>query len=252
MDMSPRSPGSQVAVAAHPPARIRIVDPDPSALEAVRHMLVAREYAVDAFLRADAFLASHDPVAHGCVILDAGVAGPTDPKLLQALAAHDDHVPVIIVARHVDVPTAVGLVRNGAFDVLTKPIDDAALARSVGDALEEDRDLWWSRAQHAAHERRLATLTRREREVLDHVMCGRLNKQIAWDLGTTEKTVKVHRGRIMEKMQVRTAVELARLVERTLASSEIHSLPVDANDRRDRPRERTSAPTDDARLGTVD
>jgi FixJ family two-component response regulator len=105
--------------------------------------------------------------------------------------------------------------RRGAFDFLTKPVDDAVLFAAVSRALQHDAEVLSALAQREATESRLATLTAREREVLSHVIAGRLNKQIAADLGTAEKTIKVHRARGMEKMHVRSVAELVRIMERT-------------------------------------
>jgi len=229
MDPSRLSLVSQIgAVAQLPPPRIYLCDSDPFVLGAMRHVLTARGYAFDAFPHVDALLAAYDPLAHGCVIIEAATMGAAGPHLRQG----NPHKPIIVTTSDAALSTAVHLMRNGAFDVLARPIDDAALVAAVAAALEEDEALARPRAQRAANEGRLATLTRREHEVLRHLMLGRLNKQIASDLGTALKTVKVHRGRVMQKMNVRTIVELTRLMERTFPHYELVATKADSAGRR--------------------
>jgi FixJ family two-component response regulator len=121
---------------------------------------------------------------------------------------------VIFLTGHADVLMCANAMKHGAFDFLTKPVDDTVLLAAVAHALQRDAALRKVRAERAKTESRVATLTAREREVLRHVIAGRLNKQIAAELGTAEKTIKVHRARGMEKMQVRSVAELVRIVER--------------------------------------
>ena len=229
MDLSRLSLVTQTgAVDPLPPPRIFVCDPDASVLGAVRHLLAGRGYAVHAFQHADALVAAHDPIAHGCLIVDAATMAAAGPQLRQG----NPHKPIVVTTPDAALSTAVHQMRNGAFDVLARPIDDAALVAAVAAALEEDRALARPRAQRAANERRLATLTRREHEVLRHLMLGRLNKQIAAELGTSLKTVKVHRGRVMQKMNVRTVVELTRLMERTFPHFELVLTKADSTGRR--------------------
>ena len=216
------------AVANLPPARIYVCDPDPSRLGAMRHLLASRGHAVHAFQNEESFVAEHDPVAHGCVIVDATTLAAAGPQLRQG----SPHKPIIVSTPDATLSSAVQQMRSGAFDVLVRPIDDAALVAAVEAALEEDRTLVRRRAQHAVNERRLATLTRREHEVLRLMMCGLLNKQIASNLGTALKTVKVHRGRVMQKMNVRTIVDLTRLMERTFPHFEVVATNTDSAGRR--------------------
>jgi FixJ family two-component response regulator len=123
-------------------------------------------------------------------------------------------MPIIFLTGCADVPLCASAMRNGAIDFLTKPVDEDKLVRAITTALEHDAVRRRARDHQEMTESRLSSLTPREREVLDHVMNGRLNKQIASDLGTAEKTVKVHRARAMEKMSVRSVAELVRMVER--------------------------------------
>ena len=123
-------------------------------------------------------------------------------------------MPIIFLTGAADVPLCAAAMRHGAIDFLMKPVDEDELVRAITMAMQHDAVRRLARGHRVATESRLGSLTPREREVLDHVMNGRLNKQIASDLGTAEKTVKVHRARAMEKMHVRSVAELVRMVER--------------------------------------
>ena len=201
------------------PAILYVVDDDDAVRAALGRLLSAGGYRVAAFQSAETFLAQHDPHAHGCIVLDVAMPGLDGLALQQLLAERGSHMPVIFLTGRADVPTSVRAMKRGAFDFLTKPVDDSELFPAVARALERDLALRRADAARAATESRLSTLTAREREVLTHVMAGRLNKQIAADLGTAEKTVKVHRARGMEKMHVRSVAELVRLVERARPQS---------------------------------
>jgi FixJ family two-component response regulator len=187
-------------------AQVHVVDDDPSVRRALARLLDGHGWSVIVHASADSFIASHDPAAHGCIVLDVAMPGLDGLALQQLLARNGELMPVIFLTGCADVPMCAGAMRDGALDFLTKPVDEEVLLAAVTRGLERD-----------AQRRSLATLTPREREVLAHVMEGRLNKQIAADLGTAEKTVKVHRARAMEKMQVRSVAELVRLVERARA-----------------------------------
>jgi len=132
-------------------------------------------------------------------------------ELQQALTAGGSERPVIFLTGKSDIPTSVRAMKAGAINFLTKPVSEKDLLEAIGQAEEQDTKSRQVRAELASIQARIATLTRREREVLEHVVAGRLNKQIAADLGTVEKTVKVHRGRMMEKLGVRTVAALVRM-----------------------------------------
>jgi len=201
------------------PAILYVVDDDDAGRAALGRLLSAGGYRVAAFQSAETFLVQHDPHAHGCIVLDVAMPGLDGLALQQLLAERGSHMPVIFLTGRADVPMTVRAMKRGAFDFLTKPVDGDELFPAVARALERDLALRRADAARAATESRLSTLTAREREVLTHVMAGRLNKQIAADLGTAEKTVKVHRARGMEKMHVRSVAELVRLVERARPQS---------------------------------
>ena len=193
---------------------VYVIDDDPAVRVAVTRLLKSEGYAVAAFDSAAAFMQRYDPGAPGCILLDVAMPGLDGLTLQGGLARSGSGTPIIFVTGHADVPMSVQAMKCGAFDFLTKPFDDSVLLNAVGRALVRDEAL-----RKARHERdlvavRMGTLTMRERQVLAHVVAGRLNKQIAGDLGTVEKTIKVHRGRMMEKMSVRSVAELVRLLER--------------------------------------
>ena len=123
-------------------------------------------------------------------------------------------IPIIFLTGHGDIPTSVQAMKRGALDFLTKPVNDGDLLKAIRAAIEKDRIARLARAELDDIQARLATLTPREREVLTHVVSGQLNKQTAADLGTVEKTIKVHRARVMMKMKVDSVAELVRLTER--------------------------------------
>jgi FixJ family two-component response regulator len=193
---------------------VHIVDDDASVRTALARLLDSAGYDTDTFESAEAFLAGHDPHAHGCVVLDVAMPGQGGIALQRTLAEHDDTLPIVFLSGCTDVAICAGAMKSGALDFLPKPVQDVVLLEAVARALELDRSRRVARARRARTEARLGLLTPREREVLSHVVAGRLNKQIAADLGTAEKTIKVHRARGMEKMQVRCVADLVRMVER--------------------------------------
>jgi RNA polymerase sigma factor (sigma-70 family) len=209
----PSSACGAVSAAPGRPA-IHIVDDDPAVRRAIARLLSLEDWDVYAYESAEAFLSQEPSDRHGCAILDVALPGQDGVALQQALAERGNHLPVIFLTGHADVPLTVNAMKQGALDFLVKPVDVTVLLAAINRALQKDDRLREQRARREATDSRLASLTPREREVLTHVMEGRLNKQIAADLGTAEKTVKVHRARGMEKMQVRSVAELVRAVER--------------------------------------
>jgi len=191
-----------------------IVDDDDSVLKAISRLLGAAGYRVSAFNSAHKFLEAYEPSARGCVLLDITMPGLNGIELQEALLAKDCALPIIFLTGCGDVPTSVRAMKHGAIDFLTKPVDDQALVRAVSQALKVEAVDREKQNEIAVLRERLSTLTPREHEVLAHVIAGRLNKQIAGSLGTTEKTVKVHRARVMEKMQANSIAELVRLSSR--------------------------------------
>jgi FixJ family two-component response regulator len=203
-------------VARQDPAQVHLVDDDPGIRSAVGRLLRSHGYNVLVHPDAETFLDAHDPQVPGCIILDVSMPGLDGPALQRKLADDGESLPIIFLTGSADVPMCADAMRHGAIDFLTKPVDEVELVRAITVALEQDHARRLARSHRGMTEARLASLTPREREVLQHVMNGRLNKQIASDLGTAEKTVKVHRARAMEKMHVRSVAELVRMVERAV------------------------------------
>lgn len=193
-----------------------VVDDDEAVGRAMGRILAAAGFEARVFTSAAAFLAR--PEGHGpaCVVLDQRMPEVSGLELQRAIT-DDSALAVVFMTGHADVPTSVEAMKAGAIDFLTKPVDEALLVAAVTRALERS-----TLAHAASHERRtflerVARLTPRERQVGALMIQGLLNKQIAWELGTAEKTVKVHRARVMEKLAVGSVAELARLAERTHA-----------------------------------
>ena len=191
-----------------------IVDDDPAVLKSLSRLLRASQFNVVTFGSPQEFLERHDPHTPGCLVLDVAMPGLNGLELQEALRVKGSAIPIIFLTGHGDIPMSVQAMKGGALDFLTKPVHDEDLLKAVVAALEKDRIERQSRAELDDIQERLATLTPREREVLIHVVSGQLNKQIAYALGTVEKTIKVHRARVMEKMKVGSVAELVRLTER--------------------------------------
>jgi FixJ family two-component response regulator len=191
-----------------------IVDDDPAVLKSLSRLLRATRFTVVTFGSPQEFLEQHDPHTPGCLVLDVAMPGLNGLELQNALRAKSSAIPIIFLTGRGDIPMSVQAMKGGALDFLTKPVRDEDLLKAVEAALEKDRVERQSRAELDEIQERLATLTPREREVLTHVVSGQLNKQIAYDLGTVEQTIKVHRARVMEKMKVNSVAELVRLTER--------------------------------------
>ena len=193
---------------------VYLVDDDRAARAAVGFLLRAAGYRVFEFDCAEAFLRDADPNAEGCIVLDMSMPGLNGLQLQRQLVARSLSMPVIFLSGQSNVTMCADAMRSGASDFLTKPVEDARLFGAVENAFARDRAQREDHALRTLTETRLATLTPREREVLDRVVAGRLNKQIAAELGTTEKTVKVHRSRGMQKMECRSVAELVRMMLR--------------------------------------
>ena len=195
-------------------AQLYLVDDEPAVRKALSRLLRSAGYEVTAFGSAKEFMQQHLADAPGCLVLDVTMPEITGIELQEWLARTRSPLPIIFITGNGDIPTSVRAMKAGAVDFLTKPVKEADLLRAIEIALRRGRDTRQTRAEVNAIQERLATLTPREREVLEHVVSGQLNKQIAGDLGTVEKTIKVHRARVMEKMGVQSLAELARLAER--------------------------------------
>jgi FixJ family two-component response regulator len=191
-----------------------LVDDDADVLKALGRLVRAWGYDSREYVSARDFLNEHDTSLPGCAVLDVAMPDLDGLTLQQALAAKGVERPVIFLSGRGDIPMTVSAMKAGAVDFLTKPVNADALLAAIGRAQEREAREREARAQMDVFLAKLARLTPREREVMGHVVAGRLNKQIAHDLGTVEKTIKVHRSRMMEKMGARSLAELVRMVER--------------------------------------
>jgi len=191
-----------------------LVDDDAGVVKALSRLLRAKGYDVRPFASAEEFLEGHDAAQPGCAVFDVSMPGLDGLALQQVFTAAGKQRPVIFLTGKGDIQKSVRAMKAGAVDFLTKPVRDKDLLDAIARAEHQDAGTRQTSAEVAAIEAKIATLTPRERQVLTHVIAGRLNKQIAGDLGTVEKTIKVHRGRMMEKLGVHTIVDLVRLAEK--------------------------------------
>jgi FixJ family two-component response regulator len=197
-----------------PTFTVYIVDDDSGVLRAMARLMRAAGYDCRTFASPLQFLEEYDPSGPGCIVLDVAMHELDGLRLQAALQARGVEHSVIFVTGKGDIPMSVQAMKAGAIDFLTKPVDAKALLAAVARARDEDAEKQQLHDARSSIEANLAKLTPREREVLTHVIAGRLNKQIASDLGTVEKTIKVHRGRMMSKMGVHSVAELVRVAER--------------------------------------
>lgn len=195
-------------------ATVFVVDDYAPVRRSISHLLRAAGFAVVAFASAEEFLAQYDPGVWGCLVLDVAMRNLNGFELQNILANTGSLLPIIFLTGEGDIPKSVRAMKGGASDFLTKPVDEEDLLAAVRAAIEKHRALRREQAELSEIRARLSTLTPREREVLDYVVAGKLNKQIAGDLGTVEQTVKVHRARVMQKMRAQSVAELVRLTER--------------------------------------
>jgi FixJ family two-component response regulator len=196
------------------PQTVYLIDDDAEVLQATERLLSSAGMMVAAFQSPRAFLESYDDRTPGCLVLDLAMPELSGVEVQQALAEHGQYLPIVFLTGRGDIRTCAEAMKNGAVDFLTKPVDDADLLAAVAEALARAAALQQARAARACTEDALAVLTAREREVLAQIAAGRLNKQIAADLGTVEKTIKFHRGNLMRKLGMRSVADLVRLVER--------------------------------------
>jgi len=192
---------------------VYLVDDDPGVLRALTRLLRSSGREVQAFASSEAFLTAHDPAAPGCLVLDVAMPGKNGLELQRDLAAAGVDRAVVFITGYGDIPTSVRAMKAGAVDFLSKPFEDSQFLAAVEAAIDRDLDSRRSSGERRAVEQKVASLTSRERQVLEHVVAGQLNKHIAADLGTVEKTVKVHRGRIMRKMGAGSLAELVRMAD---------------------------------------
>jgi FixJ family two-component response regulator len=195
-------------------ATVYLVDDEAEVLKALSRLLRAAEFRVATFDSPHAFLDACNGRTNGCVVMDLSMPGLDGLHLQQALSEKGCTLPILFLSGHGDVPQSVRAMKQGARDFMTKPVDADVLLDAVRAAIASDHAARADQESLQDLRARLAALTPREREVFEHVISGQLNKQIAADLGTVEKTVKVHRGRVMEKLKARSLADLVRMAER--------------------------------------
>lgn len=194
-------------------ATVFVVDDDDSVRSSLERLLRAAGWSVEAYASAGEFLDRPAFPGTGCVLLDVHMPGLSGPQLHEAMAERGLILPVVFLTGNGDVPTSVRAMKRGAVDFLLKPLDDEALFAAIEQALRRHASERTRQREQREIEARLGRLSPREREVMELVIRGSLNKQIAAELEIAEKTVKVHRARVMEKMEVRSVAELVHLWE---------------------------------------
>jgi FixJ family two-component response regulator len=193
---------------------VYLVDDDASILRSLTRLLKLEGFKVQAFSSPRDFLNEHDSGMAGCIVVDLAMPELNGLDLQKMLTGSGHSKPVVFITGQADVQSTVKAMKAGAVDFLTKPFSDHAFLNAVREAINKDEASRERFEEREDSERRLELLTAREREVFERVITGKLNKQIAVELGIVEKTVKVHRGRMMKKMGVRSLAKLARIAER--------------------------------------
>lgn len=196
--------GSRIA-----PATVHVVDDDEAVQQALGRVVRSAGYAMRSYRTPDEFLASV-PSGDGCILLDLQLPGSSGLEIQEQLRRMDCALPIVFITGHGDVTKSVRAMKSGAVDFLTKPIDPAALLKAVEQAIAAHARAEASRRLRHAARLGYERLTPREREVFAHLISGQLNKQVAFDLGTAERTIKVHRQRVMEKMGADSVADLVR------------------------------------------
>jgi FixJ family two-component response regulator len=197
-----------------PEATVYLVDDDPELRKAIERLLDSAGLKVASFASAQQFLATYDRHAPGCLVLDLAMPGLNGLQLQRELEQRASALPIVFLTGRGDIAASVQAMKHGASDFLTKPVDDTELLAAIHEALATDRQRRRGSEERERIAQCLVALTERERQVLEHIVAGRLNKQIAAELGTVEKTVKFHRGNLMRKMGVRVVADLVKLAER--------------------------------------
>ena len=203
---------------AHTPT-VFVVDDDGAVRSSLRLLLKSVGLAVSAFDSAQAFLDAYSEQCAGCILLDVRMPGMSGPVLQEQLALRGSRLPVIFITGHGDVSMAVEAMQKGAFDFVEKPFHDQELLDRVHGALAEDARIRRQLAEHETIRNRFDSLTPREREVLEQVTRGSSNKAMAYDLRISQRTIEIHRSRIMEKMQAPSLAHLVRMTHSLTASS---------------------------------
>jgi RNA polymerase sigma factor (sigma-70 family) len=188
-----------------------LIDDDPGVRDALTLLLSLKGVSTQPFATADSFIEAYQPERAGCVLTDLRMPGMTGLELQAALAARHIEVPLVVLTAHGDVATARAALKNGAFDFLEKPVDDAQLIEVLRSALRVDRERRAASSSRSAADTQLARLTAREREIVALLAAGHQNREVAARLGISPRTVEVHKARIMEKLQCHSLAELIRM-----------------------------------------
>ena len=191
-----------------------IIDDDPSARRGLSRLVRATGMNVESFASAKEFLESEIYDGPGCIILDVRMPEMTGPELQTELGKAEYSMPIIFLSAHADVETTAEAMKKGAVDFLTKPVDRDDLLGAIHTSLAKDAENRAQAEDLSTIQEQIDTLTPREHEVMTYVIAGMLNKQIAVRLGISEETVKIHRGRVMQKLEIESVVELVRLCEK--------------------------------------
>ena len=208
-----------------PECIVFVVDDDPLVRESVADLLNSAGFAVQTFGSATEFVQGQRPDVPACLILDIELPGLSGLDLQAELAKSGIAMPIVFLTGHGDIPMSVRAMKAGAAEFLTKPFGKQELLDAIKEALLRDGEVRKQRSENLELQKRLATLTPRERQVLALVVAGRLNKQIAGELGTTDLTIKVHRGRVMRKMGADSLADLVRMAEKLKISAQGGVLP---------------------------
>lgn len=193
-------------------ATVFVVDDDAAVRNGLKVLLESAGLRMEAFPSAQAFLDGFDGSRGGCVVLDVRMPGMSGLELQERLVKNGHQIPIIFITGHGDIPMAVRAVQNGAIDFLEKPFRGPTLLERVQQAIRRDLQQRTENARHALLEERLARLTPREKQVMERVVSGRPNKQIAAEFGVSIKAVEAHRARVMRKMQAESLAELVQMV----------------------------------------
>ncbi len=195
-------------------ASVYIIDDDLSVRNGLTRIVKAAGINAESFESAGDFLNSEKYKEHGCIILDVHMPEMTGPELQEKLIEAGSTMPIIFLSAHSDVPTTAKTMKKGAVDFLEKPVDHEDLMAAIKNSLEQDLETRSKRTEYNSILEQIKTLTPREHEVMTFVITGMLNKQIAAEMNISEETVKIHRGRVMQKLGIVSVAELVRICER--------------------------------------